>query len=85
VTNSKRKRRGPLPAFIGPIEVTPADHGYVVRTDPGCVPGDPFYDMHQLEVFGAGMALDFNGPWEGGTLMDCGCVLDVLRWEDLPQ
>jgi hypothetical protein len=77
VSNSKRKRRGPLPPFIGPIAPEPLPE-WVISTDPGCHPSDPFFELHSLEVQGAMMALHIRGPWFDQTLMDCGCVLELL-------
>lgn len=80
--SKKRKRRGPLPPFVGPLLPEPV-LDYVILTDPGCSPGDPLWELHALEVQGAMMALHVRGPWEGGTLMDCGCILDLASLASL--
>lgn len=51
---------------------------WVIVTDPGCDD-----ERHALEVFGAGFAVETSGPWEGPTVMDCGCTLTLCRWDDL--
>lgn len=84
MTNSKRRRRGPLP--LQPLEpLTEADYldldnsdDLVVLTDPGCDRPE-----HRLEIQGASLAWAQGARWSEPSLMDCGCILTISTMADL--
>jgi hypothetical protein len=74
VSNSKRRRRGPLPPLVGPVAIEDDVPPYVIATDPGCD-----HPLHREEVAGAMMALHLGVVWSGKTDMDCGCTLELIE------
>ncbi len=73
VLDLKQSNRGRLCAGVFDVPAPVP----VITTDPGCEA-----ESHGLEVIGASMALEQGYRWTGPTLMDCGCMLDVV-WVDL--
>lgn len=57
-----------------PAPLSDAELEVAIHTDPGCD-----HPLHREEVYGAMMALQIGARWWDETLMDCGCILSLVR------